>query len=214
MLKTMKIQIFELLTLFGILFASCNKEPNHHTIVEGRVLERYAKTPTPIPNAQVRLLSNRSVILSNAAPNTSDEVLADAQGNYRMEYDADPGSWYEVVAYPVKDPKRQYYEGISVSIPNYGLNKIDCFLSPYAYLRMHIKNISPKNSSDYISLGGGIHDAGPFLGAYVDTTFIKKISGNERVSITWFITKNNVNTVKFDSIVCPAHDTLPYEVLY
>jgi hypothetical protein len=211
----MKIKIFELLTLFGILFASCNKEPNHHTIVEGRVLERYAKTPTPIPNAQVRLLSNHSVILSNAAPNTSDEVVADAQGNYRMEYDADPGSWYEVVAYPVKDPKRRYYEGISVAVPNYGLNKIDCFLTAYGYVLFHFKNTDPQNSFT-IGFGGGIQGegVGPFIKRYIDTTFIRSISSNVDVPVTISVTKNDVQTLKYDKIFCPAHDTVSYDILY
>jgi hypothetical protein len=209
----MKLYVFWLIAIVGLLFVACDKEPNHHTIIEGRVLERYAKVPTPIPNAQVQLLSGSSVFLSNALPNTSDQVLADAQGNYRMEYDA-TNSWYEVVAYPVKDPKRQYYEGISVAVPNYGLNKIDCFLSPYAYLRVHIKNMSPKNTSDYFNLGGTTGSAGPFYGSPIDTTFVAKISGNERFVLTWFMTKNNIQTVKFDSIYCPAHDTIPYEIVY
>ncbi len=170
-MKNLKIFLF-LIPVLAVAWASCKKEKSTHTIIKGRVFE--ANSTVGVPFARVRLL-----------PGGSNEVVADANGNYQIEFNFTNGSFYEVLPIgPKNDPKRKYFQAQSLGVPFTPGETIplDCSLTPFAYLKLKVKNVNPFDENDYISVTNSYGDgfSRRFLGRYVDTSTIGYRSANAK----------------------------------
>ena len=58
--------------------------------------------------------------------------------------------------------------------------------------------------------GGGEN----YIGNNIDTQVIYRSPGNRKNNICGHVWRNNVYSVKCDSVYFKAHDTVPYEILY
>lgn len=91
----------------------------------------------------------------------------------------------------------------------YGDTEADLYLTPQAWLKVHIENIEPGESSDNIAINGFL--SGSFNGSLVDTFLLGEVPGNQFIVIYWAFGYEPTQT---DTIYCPAFDTTYYELLY
>ena len=138
----MKKYIFLSLTLILGLVA-CNSKPtpvDPHTKIEGRLLDE--GTTIPISNTRVRLIeidysepwSSTKRVIQSVSSDVNGQFAFDFQwatGRIGYEVDARPNNL--VTYYEVSDTKGNITQGQT--------NKIDCFLSPYAWVEYRVKNI-------------------------------------------------------------------------
>ena len=90
-----------------------------------------------------------------------------------------------------------------------------------AYLRIHIKNVTPFDNHDHIGLTGAIYISSGIgdyqgYGTNIDTNviFSTRGQGSLFVKLGWLVTKNNITKGYLDSIYCSSMDTANYALNY
>lgn len=189
--------------LFAIfLFIACKK--NKPTSVSGTVVD--ATTSTGIANATVYLQQTENNCFS-CQPGTIATYTADANGNFNFNIDGQKGHRYSVVA-----SATNYFNNFGTggsSIDEHTANTITVSLNPVAWLKLHIKNTTPFDTQDRISL-----EYYEFYGASIDTSIIIKKYGNANNQIYYWVTKNNIEQTLSINPYCIAFDTTLYNINY
>jgi hypothetical protein len=218
--------IISILILLLWTLSSCDKksvEPDDSiyigdsTRVEGQVLE-YG-TLKPLPHTMIIIEEGEN---SGFGGSTSwypyDTIYSDANGYYsyrfKQESGIQSGGNTTSFSYQMVVIKEKYFKpaGILIAKKYYIKNK-NIILDPFAWIKVHVKNVNPFDEMDYLftsSNGGGGH----YYGKAIDSTELHIGRGNRKVRLYWTIMKNKIETVHFDSLYLPAHDTVPYEILY
>jgi hypothetical protein len=146
--------LFSLIICFG--YYSC-KKARYETEVCGKVHD--ASTLAGIATATV-YLQKQNYDCFTCPPQTVTSTTTDANGNYSFTFMAEENFDYTLVA-----AKEKYYNNAStggVSVGRIGKknkNK-NIPITPYAWIKLHVKNTTPFDGGDYISvnnsfLGGG-----------------------------------------------------------
>jgi hypothetical protein len=204
---------FFVLVSFSFLMVQCRKDANNYIKVSGKVLE--FGTNKPIANAKVGIYSEGGAFLGTTWSNLVDTTRTDANGFYSIEKQGiDNGSSFYVSAaankYYTYDPTKYVATGQDV------MNN-DIVLDPFAWIKVHVKNVNPLNDRDSIFLGNLV---GPpsgetiYTGKNVDLNFLNKVRGNLSMRATWTVARNNIGKSFVDTVKIAAHDTLKYEILY
>ena len=132
----MKKYIFLSLTLILGLVA-CGPKPgpvDPHTKIEGRLMDK--GTVNPISNTRVRLIEVNSSEPWSSTQRVIQSAISDANGQFAFDFQWATGRiGYEVDARP--NNLETYYEVSSTQSPiTQGLtNKVDCFLTPYGWIK-------------------------------------------------------------------------------
>jgi hypothetical protein len=215
----MKKHIFVLLVPLLFSMASCERKPLNRTFIDvrGQVLE--IVTQKPIANALVAIYEEGGEFLGSSWTRLLDSTRTDANGFYRFNKpDLDNGSTFTLSAVAKK-----YYVFDAISNrTNFETGKVvtncNLILEPYAWIKVHVKNVNPFDENDLILLDqlvspwGGTHS---YLGMRVDTTYNRQIGGNINQRVLWISKKNGISTRYFDSaFVVPAHDTISLPIHY
>jgi hypothetical protein len=202
---------FFVLVSFSFLMVQCRKETNNFIKVSGKVLE--FGTNKPIANAKVGIYSEGGAFLGTTWSNLVDTTRTDANGFYSIEKQGiDNGSSFYVSAaankYYTFDPTKYVATGQDV------MNN-DIVLDPFAWIKVHVKNVNPFDENDKIGLGNGIGTLQIFyLGKNIELNHVNKLKGNSPITIDWSVTKNGILKEFRDTIKISAQDTLKYEILY
>jgi hypothetical protein len=215
--------IIFILLLFFLTFSSCDKksvEPDDSifigdsTRVEGQVLE-YG-TLKPLPHTMIIIEEGEN---SGFGGSTSwypyDTIYSDANGYYsyrfKQESSIQSGGNTTAFSYQMVVIKEKYFKPSDILIAKkyYTKNK-NIILDPFAWIKVHVKNVNPFDDNDYCLIGGG----GDYFGIQIDTIEYILRFGNRRDILVWHINKNKIKSRLQDSIFVPAHDTVPYEILY
>ena len=208
----MKKYIFLSLTLILGLVA-CNSKPtpvDPHTKIEGRLLDE--GTTIPISNTRVRLIeidysepwSSTKRVIQSVSSDVNGQFAFDFQwatGRIGYEVDARPNNL--VTYYEVSDTKGNITQGQT--------NKIDCFLSPYAWVEYRVKNINSPDGKDTLRCLAGL-----FTGKNVDKSVIVKTTKlwTKPDSVYWSVVKNYVWTNYKKPITIIPKDTVNFEINY
>jgi hypothetical protein len=202
-----------LLAVSLAVLTACNKgaEP---TTAQGRVTT--LGTDTPLAGIAVTLIEDNyggGVIGGGNGRYNGPlkTVHTDQNGYYRIDHNCYPGTayWLEFSTAeghfgPIQ--KHQVYPGQN--------NTINMPQIPFAYVRLHIKNVNPYNVYDWVGFqlnpGGG----GGYQGPGIDLNTIQKTAGNANSVLYYTWTKNNITSETFDTLFIPAYDTLDYQIFY
>jgi hypothetical protein len=206
----MKKYLFVLIS-FSFLMAQCRKASNNYIKVSGKVLEFGSNKP--IANAKVAIYSEDGAFLGSTWTNLVDSTHTDANGFYSMEKsNIDQGSSFYVAAaankYYTFDPTKYIVTGQDVT-------NNDIVLDPFAWIKVHVKNVNPFNDRDSLLLGNVVGTIPmTHVGKNIELNYINKVRGNLRMEVQWSVGKNSIWKFLTDNVTIPAHDTLKYEILY
>ena len=184
----------------------CWKEKEQKTTVDFRIVE-YG-TNQPIENARIILKQCESEFLGGTFCIELDTVFTDAQGRFKLDLSETP------LALELGISAENYFafDGDYSLLWNRH-NTGDIALYPHAWLKVHIKNVNPFDVFDKLELGL-IPGHEVFYGETVDIEKNYLCYGNSFQQVGWYVTKNQVNEVKIDSIFLSHHDTVSYNLFY
>lgn len=196
---------------FSFLMAQCHKDDDKFIKVSGKVLEFGSNKP--IPNAKVGVYEEGGEFLGTTWTKLVDTTRTDANGFYSIEKNnIDRTSSFFISAaankyYPY-DPNNYLVTGQEVANNN-------IVLDPFAWIKVHVKNVNPFNERDSILLGNVVGTIPmTHVGKNIELNYTNKVRGNLRMEVQWSVGKNSIWKFFTDSITIPAHDTLNYEILY
>jgi hypothetical protein len=216
-IKSLGILIF-VIFLFTI---SCKKDEKKVTF-SGTIVDFY--TDTPISGAQITLASKKiesGVYNSNFQDITT--IISDGNGQFSID------SKYEaVVAYRIYVKKDKYFDNsteINSNSVSEGTNyNANYSIAPEAYIKLHIKNITPYDSLDVISYSYKNLQPGCIdccnntvfqgVGKFFETTIKCKTFGNKNNKVEWNVTKNGFTILHSQDVFCTPLDTTNFEILY
>jgi hypothetical protein len=203
----MKKPFFILLVMVLCQIWSCSKpKPNEwQTTVNARAVEY--NTTVPVSNASVLLFAGGRI---------QAETVTNALGQFQFEFVATPGVVYKVLVTPdTLHTTKRYFQTRVWSINEGQSNRFDYPVTPYAYVKMHLKNVNPFDENDRISMSSPLLKGRAFRGKNIDTTFIDyTASSNENVAIIYWTYRNGMDTLTRNSQFLPAHDTTFIEIKY
>lgn len=203
------------LFFIALLGYSCEKNTNgQETIIFGRIVD--SKTGEPIKDVSIYKSTH-----CNGGP-AHDTIFTgnktDLDGKFEMKLNL----WYANYDPPC-------YEFLFVAHPGYydspisayrgAMNECNISLVKNAYLKVHIKNLTPYNASDYIYFwigSNGIYGTGAYssYGMSVDTTVIRTALPNYSHRLYWNSTKNGITTNSNQDVYFPSGDTIYYSIFY
>jgi hypothetical protein len=214
-LKTFNMKMYLKSNLFSLLFCvlialtgqGCNK--NGSESVEGRVLE-YG-TNKPIANATVYLMEVKGTFLGPSGSSKIDSTTSDHEGRYKFTYMDNP------YVSEIRGKANLYYDNHAYIMGTGKKLKTDLKLDPHAWLRIHLKNVNPVDSADFLSVGLNPTDcAKGFRGMNIDTFMIcEKYKGNKNKKLKYAVTKRSTGRVELiKEILMGAHDTTELLIEY
>ena len=140
-------------------------------------------------------------------------ATADADGKFQFNFTAEEDYRYSITAEAPKYFNNFYTGGLILDVGKKNHPLVG--LQPEAYLKLYIKNTSPFDGNDVISINGGWNASIPsFYGTSVDTFTMVRVNGNVNIAIYWSVTKNDLRNLYSDSIYCPVFDTTLYDINY
>jgi hypothetical protein len=187
-------------------FWNCSKPTRNvwQTVVNGKAVEY--NTTVPVTNARVQLF---------AGSRTQSETVTDANGTFYFDFIATPGVVYSVFVTPdTMNPKKKYFQTRIWNIAEGQMNTFNYPVTPYAYVKMHLKNVNPFDENDRISVNSPLPLGRQFGGKTVDTTVVDYAWSNDTVPIIYWIYRNGVGVVNQNRKFLPAYDTTLIEILY
>ena len=189
-----------------LLFVGCRKI-SHNTDVSGSVNEN--GTYRSMADVTVYLLKQDGNCFSCVNPfRIVQTTNTDENGRFSFDFKSEKGYTYTLAA-----KKNNYFDlvGGVIHIDKDKNNKgISITLIPYAYLKLHIRNVNPFNGLDLFSISHSYLNYN-FYGANVDTIFTISPSapfkGNEINTLYYGVERNNIITGYSTQVYCPAFDT-------
>jgi hypothetical protein len=190
-----------------LLVIGCSK--NGSESVEGRVLEFGSNKP--IPNATVYLMEVKGTFLGPSGSSKIDSTTSDHNGRYKFTYMDNP------YVSEIRGKANLYYDNYAYIMGTGKKLKTDLILDPHAWLRIHVKNVNPVDTNDYISLGINTHNCVKgFWGNTIDTIFIcDNFKGNRNSLYKYKSAKTNVGWVEKEiNVLLGSKDTTDIQIEY
>ncbi len=153
-----------------------------------------------LPMKKIVLLLMSCMLMQQTQAQTTD---ANGRVNFKGE---NPDE-----SYSVGYPNGADYFGDGTSLQK-GKNKpVVLYIYPFAYVRVHAKNVTPYDNNDRINIGGG----GFLYGANIDTTLIQgPFQGTQNGGFGWNVIKNNISTDISIQLYFIGRDTIDYTINY
>lgn len=196
------------------LLTQCRKD-NKTTFIKtsGKILEFGSNKP--IKNAKVGIYEEGGEFLGSTWTKLVDTTRTDAAGFYHFDKDnLDKGSSFFISA---AAEKYYTYDPNNYLVTKQEVLNNDIVLDPFAWIKVHVKNVNPFDDNDRILLGnvvGPSNGAMTYIGRNIELNFINKVTGNRDMLADWVVRKNGIGILHLDTIKITAHDTLFYEILY
>lgn len=199
---------FILLTFAGF---SCKR---YETNVWGEVKD--GSTGSSIGGATVYLLETKNSCFT-CSGSTIQRTVTGSSGVFYFDFTAHDGYSYDVAA-----EANNYFSNLGtggVHLTAGQKNKLQVPLQPKAWLKIHLKNTSPFDIYDLISVSGEWNGSNWFnyYGTQVDTIVSGCpviVTGNRNIKNYWNVTKNSVQSSYNGQIYCPRFDTTLYKINY
>ncbi len=182
------------------------------TIVKGIVKD--AGKGTPLENATVVLIKQEWSVQSGGFSSIEDTIRTDINGAYEFRFRENRSYDYYISAY-----KDGYWELSSPALvpESYQENIMDVHIYPYAWLKLHVKNINPFDDNDLLTAyTHPIVGASPqnHYGRSIDFYVRQEVKGNKDIPLIWWVTKDGMYQEFRDTILCEGGDTTLFELFY
>lgn len=176
-----------------------------HTIMQGRVTDPWGM---PIAGAEVSCKVLAGIPYRDEYTFWIPGDTTDADGYYHIEH----LNLKEIIGYDLYVAQEGYYQDAhAYANPKY-LNTNDFILEPFAWIRVHFKNIDPVDEEDicifYMS-SYTLHNAS-VGGVNVNESALFKGVGGTPSYLEWYVTKGGIKTMYTDTITVVGHDTTTY----
>jgi hypothetical protein len=187
------------------------------TKVYGRITDYYSGQP--IANAEVKIIS-RNTISSPFVYDTIESTSTNDNGEYDITFHGRREDYISYGIFINKQPEG-YRDSFYDRIKKKHSNHLNFDMKGNAYLKVHVKNVTPYDNNDRIELAAIIYKSsglGDYVGngTNVDTNvlFSTKGQGSLYVKLEWLVSKNNNVKEYIDSIYCTSFDTAYYSLNY
>lgn len=202
-------------------FGSCKKNKNIINI-SGHIYDPYINTY--VSGAHITVSSSK---VSSGFYNSNFTDIAttttDANGLFQFEFEQEKSS-----AYRFHLNLDNYFDR-TIDVPEADIQPENVYsptfdLYPIGYLKLHVKNATPYDTSDFIAYSYDIDNINCVdccsnttikgYGKTYDVTSKCKTYGSKNVAINWHVTKFGIDVAYSDSIFCVPFDTTYFEILY
>ncbi len=192
MMKTIINLLLGAIVVTGLL-SSCRKEGSTGPRVwEGRVLE-YG-SDKPVAGARVYLWEGSSEWWGQSSEYRIDSTESAGDGSFRFSYERVGGRYYRITG-----GADRYYPG-EAFLERTSSTRADLVLDPYAWVRIHVKNVIPVDRNDAITINFPSCGKSIFSGSDVDTFTICQTVGNKNHLTYFTVTKVGTGQRK-DSLI-------------
>ena len=192
--------------------SQCRKDDKTTFIkTSGKVLEFGSNKP--IKNAKVGIYEEGGEFLGSTWTKLVDTTRTDATGFYHFDIgDLDKGSSFFISA---AADKYYTYDPNNYLVTKQEVLNNDIVLDPFAWIKVHVKNVNPFNDADSLILGNVVGTIPRIhVGKNIELNYTNKVFGNKNMQAGWSVRKNGIWKDYELVINIPAHDTLNYEILY
>mgnify|MGYP001210712572 CR=1 FL=1 len=199
-----------------LLFAACKKDFEGIEI-KGRITE--VGSGKPVAGAKVFIIGigpgDGFLSPGNGNESIVDTVFSNENGDYRFRREDSPFGGYRIII------KRDKYQDKypSRGIDWHSVNTFDIQLQPYAWVKIHLKNVNPVNESDWVEFFGSFARSistadNIYMGMNVDKIIYEPTYGNYKILIYYKYIKSNIKYSDSIEVFTPAHDTIPLDIFY
>ncbi len=192
-----------------LLIASCKKDFEGIEI-KGRITE--VGSGKPVAGAKVFIIGigpgDGFLSPGNGNESIVDTVFSNENGDYRFRREDSPFGGYRIII------KRDKYQDKypSRGIDWHSVNTFDIQLQPYAWVKIHLKNVNNISNFSWVKLNGSWinweSDKYVLNAKNLDQIIFETLLGNKSQKFTL---KNYTTNINIDTsvIFLPAHDTIP-----
>lgn len=211
MLRKHNLILFSLLVLLGGACEDSLYDGEGSTHIEGIIVDAVSKQP--IPNAEVHIIGAGGGVLGGGGSAVYAEGFSDSSGHFSFYVeDVKQDDSYYAMAF-----KENYDETDNrqrIKDPYKSHTTVN--LKPKGFIRVHLKNVSPCDDLDYISVNGLNLTRPRPSGIDVDTTICcMSTSGSTKKKVSYFVGKCGQPTKNYQKeIWVPALDTVTLLIEY
>ncbi len=219
----MKQQLFVILfSALFIVIGSCKKNKDENISVRGTVFD--PNLNVYVNDAYVTISSIRVQSgIYNSNYQDIETVVTDYNGNFGFDIKKEITNGYRI--YIRKDNYFSYTVDISPDVLSPDIVYSPTYnLFPEAYIKLHVKNTMPYDSTDFIAYsftnsnlnyyGCCTNNVFKGYGEDYDYTLKCKLYGEQYAKMNWHVTKNGSDILYKDSVFCNAFDTTFYQIYY
>jgi hypothetical protein len=219
----MKPQLFVIffLALF-IVTGSCRKNKDEDISVRGTVFDPNLNVYVNDAYVTISSIKVQSGIY-NSNYQDIETVVTDYNGKFAFDIKKELASSYRI--YIRKDNYFSYTVDISPDVLESGIVYSPTYnLFPEAYIKLHVKNTMPYDSTDFIAYSFTNSNLNCYecctnnvfkgYGEDYDYTLKCKTNGSQYIKMNWHVTKNGTDISYKDSVFCIAFDTIFYQIYY
>ncbi len=201
-MRHLKTTILLITTAFLIGAVGCKKDTTADVVVTETV------TNTPAVGIPVNFGYSTSGVFSGQVVEQTKTTDATGKVSFKGEDKSK--------SYSVGFPNGAAYFGDGTSLQKGTHNRVFLHASPFAYVRVHAKNVNPFDNNDWINITNGLLGGGGLLyGINVDTTVVKgPFKGTENGGFGWTVNKNNTITTFTTTLYFIGKDTINYSINY
>lgn len=201
-----------LLILLAVSFSTCKKVKNNE--IDATIYVKQYGTNTPIANAEV--LITRGKPGSGIGSTVVESIFTDANGKAIYDKTVDKNYMYYAEAY-----KDKYFNthDQQVSLSRGEKNfETTIYMYAYSYVKLHVKNVSPFDQYDWISISTYCYNF-YLQGMAIDTTFLycddqNEFMGDYHYNDAFYVKKNNITSTFNFSYTPTPFDTINVNINY
>ncbi|MCC5918124.1 MAG: hypothetical protein JJU02_12465 [Cryomorphaceae bacterium] len=186
---------------------------NLETFVEGRVLTHGTTNPPTTQPMPLKLMYEETTSIFGGREITVDETTTDETGYYSFSFTAHNHYTRYFVRLMQGAGKHHGPSFLNYHYLETGKHQTrNIYLSPHAWLKLHIENVNPQPGDIFtVNWGGGVYLQ--YFGAVNEIEIIQG-GGNINRIITFNLKRNNEYLIIKDTVWMPAFDTTYHKIEY
>ena len=215
-----KLFYFLAIILIVSFLGGCKKDPldaipADQARMYGKVVEKGTKKPVKGVKVYLR---NCTCVIGGCSCSTIDSLTTDDMGRYDFTYKFNgfKGRSFDIV---VRVPSGFLPENSPIALAPTTHDNVnyDIEIQPLAWIKIHVKNVTPFDEFDKIWISGGWSGAAgdhQYYGKNPNFYIKKEIIGNDSIGVGWYVTKNQKEIFSKVKLYAIAHDTIKFEIFY
>jgi hypothetical protein len=172
------------------------------TVIQGVVIDELSQKG--IPYASITIYEINPNVPGAFGTKYFAQKKTDASGNFSFNFDMDEAKTYRIDAYA-----NMYNSSVGQTPIPFEENDYRFLLHPIGFVKFHIKNVNPYDSSDYFFMNYTV-----FKGTTIDTFLTYPGSAYTSCRTNYTYIKNNQTIDNYKTVTLPAFDTILVDINY